>query len=145
MDAICVIQKEHGTIKGILKEFKKELVSLVQYERVDKVMWAICLAFIKENIIKFHHLREREMIMSYKMEPKYKKYEEMINSIEERHELIECYYDRLLEYWIYYQNGQSLARFNIMEEGEGMLLLMELTMAMEEKLFNLTRNECIVK
>lgn len=145
MDTIQVIRKEHATIRSILRELKKELVSLVQDQRVDKVMWAVCLAFIKENIIKFHHLRERELIMCYKMDPQYKKYEEMMQSIVERHELVECYYERLLEYWIYYQNGQSLARFNVMEEGESMLLLMEISMAIEEKLFDLTRSECIVQ
>lgn len=145
MDTMCSVQQEHIVIRDVLKEFKKQLISLVQYERVDKVSWAICLAFMSENMIKLHHTEEMKQIMYYQGDPQYKKYNELMNTIVERHELIECYYERLLQYWNFYQNGQSLARFNIMEEGEGILLLMEITMTMEEKLFNLTRNECIVK
>ncbi|WP_053986207.1 hypothetical protein [Niameybacter massiliensis] len=145
MDTMEIIQKEHLTIKSILRQMKSELVSLVQDQRVDKVMWSICLAFVKENIIGFHHLRERELIMNYRLGGNYKQYEELMNSINERHELIACHYERLVEFWNYYQNGHTLARYNVMEEGESLILLMEISMTMEEKLFDLTRNECIVQ
>ncbi|MEG2302492.1 MAG: hypothetical protein RSC14_06405 [Niameybacter sp.] len=142
MDEISMIQKEHWTIQSILRELKKELVSLVQDESVDKVMWSICLAFIKENIIGIHHVKEEEAIRAYKIEGEYG---ELIESIKERHELIACHYERLVEFWNWYQNGHALARFNVMEEGESLILLMEVSMAMEEKLFDLTRGKCIVQ
>lgn len=145
METIQVIQKEHQTIKSVLRELKKEIVSLVIDQRVDKVLWAISLAFIQNSVIDFHHLRERELMMGYKLSNQYKSLNEMIQTISERHEMIEYEYNLLFDYWNLYQEGHTLARFNVMEEGEKMIRLLEESMCLEEKLFDLTTTECIVK
>lgn len=145
MDTIEIIRKEHRAIEAVLKQLKKELVSLVIDQRVDKVTWAISLAFIEESVIGFHHLREREYLIGYKVSESYKSLADGIHTIMEYHELVELEYNKLIEYWNLYQEGQTLARFNVMEEGERLIQILKQSIHLEEKLFNLTTNECIVK
>lgn len=145
MEIIDSIQEEHRTIKAVLRKIKKELVSLVIDQSVDKVVWAIGLAFIGDSVINFHHLKEREYLTEHRLLSQYKNLAEMINTIIEYHELVILEYNLLMEYWKLYQEGQNLARFNIMEEGEKLIRILEESMTLEEKLFDLTRNECIVK
>lgn len=145
METIVDIQKEHAAIRAVLKKLKKEIVSLVIDQRIEKVSWAVSLAFIKDSVINFHNLREGECILRYKSAGEYKNLDEMMQTISERHELIEVEYDLLVNYWNLYQEGHTLARFNVMEEGEKMIRLLEESMRLEEKLFDLTTNECIVK
>lgn len=145
METIESIQKEHQTIKTVLRNLKKEIVSLVIDQRVDKIVWSVSLAFIEESVIHFHHLKEREYLIGYKLSSQYKSFSKMISTIEEYHELVAFEYSLLIDYWNLYQEGQTLARFNVMEEGEKLIHLLEKSMSLEEKLFDLTRHECIVK
>lgn len=145
METMKSIQKEHAAIKAILKKIKKQIVSLVIDQRVEKMIWAVSLAFIRDSVINFHNLRERETMDIYRATGEYKNLDEIMQAISERHELIELEYNLLFDYWNLYQEGHTLARFNVMEEGEKMIRLLEESMRLEEKLFDLTTNECIVK
>lgn len=145
METMASIQKEHAAIRAILKKIKKEIVSLVIDQRVEKMIWAVSLAFIRDSVINFHNLRERETMVRYRFAGQYKNLDEIMQTINERHELIELEYNLLFDYWNLYQEGHTLARFNVMEEGEKMIRLLEESMWLEEKLFDLTTNECIVK
>lgn len=145
METMEMIHKEHRNIEAVLRALKKEIVSLAIDQRVDKVMWAMSLAFIKDSVIDFHHLREREYFREYKLISLYESSSEMLHTITEYHELVELQYNKLVECWNLYQEGQTLARFNVMEEGEKLIRLLGVSMLLEEKLFNLTTHECIVK
>lgn len=145
METMDSIQKEHQAIKTVLRELKKEIVSLVIDQRVDKVVWAMSLAFLEDSVINFHHLREREYFIGYKLSSQYKSLPEMIHTVTEYHELVAFEYNLLIKYWNLYQEGQTLARFNVMEEGERLIHILEKSMELEEKLFDLTTHECIVK
>ena len=128
METMEMIHKEHRNIEAVLRALKKEIVSLAIDQRVDKVMWAMSLAF-----------REYKLISLYESSS------EMLHTITEYHELVELQYNKLVECWNLYQEGQTLARFNVMEEGEKLIRLLGASMLLEEKLFNLTTHECIVK
>lgn len=145
MEIIEVIQEEHRSIKVILKTLKKEMISLVMDQRVDRVLWSMTLAFIKESIIDYHHLKEREYFKTHKGISTYDNYAQMLYMITEYHEMIEIQYHKLLECWNLYQSGKTIARFKIMEQGEKLIHLLKSSMHLEETLFNLTRHECIVK
>lgn len=145
MKIVEVIQEEHRSIKMILKTLKKEMVSLVVDQRVDKVVWSMSLAFIKESIIDYHHLKEREYFKAHKWVSAYDNYAKILYMITEYHEMIEIQYHKLLECWSLYQSGQTIARFKVMEQGEKLIHLLTSSMQLEETLFNLTRHECIVK
>lgn len=145
MEIVRVIEEEHVNIRMILNTLKKEMVSLVMDQRVDKILWSMSLAFIKESIIDYHHLEEREYFKTHSRVNTYDQYAKILYMITEYHEMIEIQYHKLLECWSLYQSGQTIARFRVMEQGEKLIHLLTSSMQLEETLFSLTRHECIVK
>lgn len=135
------IHHQHQTIKKMLKVLKEELVSLSRDEGVDDMMMGIIEDFFSHQVHGYHFKEEGKYIETIRSETTI----ELINSMNRMKRLSLDYFGYFTHYWRCFQEGNTLAKYDVIAYGESYLIAMNRIIHEEEKLFNLTRNHCIVK
>lgn len=141
MDELTFIYNDHKIIKKILIELREELRKLAIGEPIDRVMIEIARGFIVFNVLEYHHIREDELFEVCT----WGSYKEIVQQIQRFHALSNTYFEYFQHYWKCYDDGQTLAKYDMISYGESYITTLLESMRLEEKLFNLTTNDCIVK
>lgn len=135
------VRREHETIKKILDVLKEEMVRLAMDNCVDKTMIELTKDFITHQVHGYHNIKE-ELIFEV-CDPTL--FSTLLSQIRRLRKLSYGYFEYFIHYWKCLDEGNTLAKYEVISYGESYVTAMLECMKLEEKLFDLTIKDSIVK
>lgn len=141
MNEITCFYDEIRTIRKVLVELKRELQQLATGERIEKEIVEMARGFIVFNVFEEHFIKTEERLGN----DDYKAFRQMTTTIKRLQGLSQMYFEYFSHYWECFNQANDLAKYDVISYGESCITAIQESMKLEEKLFNLTTRDCIVK
>ena len=128
-------------IEKVLGNLQTNLHKLATEGYASQEMIEMARGFIVLNILDSHFFKTQDLLNQCDRQ--------LMNQIGENMQrlqgLTRLYFDCFSHYWRCYVDGVTLAKYDAIFYGESCITAIQETLRLEEKLFNLTTRDCIVK